>query len=96
MRYTVAKLHRELAKMIEQGHGRRIVCINKRTFVHPQEHNGAVVLEVAGLGIQWTSKCDEDGGQLFRKDGSEAGLKLCVLVGDAGANMKGKLEESQS
>jgi len=93
MRYTVAKLHRELGKLIEQGDGRKIVCINKRTFTHPLEGDGAVILEVAGLGVQWVRRCDDDGGALYRKDGGEAGTWLCVLAGDTGANMKGELVE---
>lgn len=82
MGYTVAGLHRELAKLIEQGHGRKPVCVNKASFAHPLEQDGAVILQVAGLAVQFVPAVADDGGTLYRKDGSEAGARVCVIFGD--------------
>jgi hypothetical protein len=91
MRFTVASLYKRLGKLIEQGHGRKPVAVNKPSFVHICEADGAVILELAGLGIKWISLIDDDGGPKYRADGTESGRNILVLAGCAGANMKGEL-----
>ena len=44
MSMTVARLHKELGKMIAAGHGRKPVAVNVRTFSHPLEDDGAVIV----------------------------------------------------
>ena len=91
MRYTIAKLHKELQKLIDQGHGRKIVNINKASFQHNLESDGGVIMEVEGLGIQTVPVIDDDGGTKWNKDGSEASMTVLVLAGASGANGKGEL-----
>ena len=86
MRYTIASLHKALGKLIDEGHGRKPVCVNKESFQHNCEDDGAVVLELSGMGIQWVPWIDDDGGTKWNKDGSESGRTILVLAGDAGAN----------
>lgn len=91
MRYTVARLHKELGKLVEAGHGRKIVHINKSSFQHNLESDGCVIMELAGLGIQIVPVIDDDGGTKWNKDGSEASMTVLVLAGGMGANIKGEL-----
>jgi len=91
MRYTVAKLHKELGKLIDGGYGRRIVCVNKESFRHNLESDGCVILDVNGLGIQTIPLIDDDGGTKWNRDGSEACMTVLVLAGGSGANSKGEL-----
>lgn len=79
---TVIKLHKLLGKMIEQGHGRKRVCINKATFKHPLESDGCVTLDIAKVGIQNYPLLDGDGGPKFRADGSESTCTTAVISGD--------------
>lgn len=91
MRYTVARLHKELGKLIEQGHGRRIVAVDKDSFRHNCEGDGVTILDLAGLGITAVHNSDGDGGQKFNKDGTESMSMMLVLAGSSGANGKGEL-----
>lgn len=94
MRYTVSALHKALGKLIEEGQGRKIVCVDKESFQHPCEGDGsAVILELAGLGIKWVQMADDDGGIKVNKDGTESGRTFLVLAGGSGANAKGELVE---
>lgn len=91
MSYTVARLHKELGKLIADGHGRKPVCVNKDTFRHNCESDGVVILELAGMGVQWIPTADDDGGTKWNKDGSQAGRTVLILAGDSGANARGEL-----
>ena len=95
MRYTVARLHYELGKLIEQGHGRKPVWIDKHTFRHPCEADGCTVLPVAGMEVAWVPMADDDGGTAYNRDGTEKGRVALVLAGDAGANGKGELVKGE-
>lgn len=84
MSITVARLHKALTALIEQGHGRKPVCIDKSTFHHPLEGDGAVVLEVESVaGPAWISMSDDDGGAKLNGDGTESGRHVVVLKGGA-------------
>jgi hypothetical protein len=91
MRYTIARLHKELGNLIDAGHGRKIVHINKDSFQHNLESNGCVIMEVVGLGIQNVPVIDDDGGTKWNRDGGEASMTVLVLAGGQGANSKGQL-----
>lgn len=91
MRYTIARLHRELGELISQGHGRRIVAIAKDSFQHNCEPDGVTILDVEGLGIKAITNADDDGGTKFNKDGTESITTRLVLAGSAGVNGKGEL-----
>lgn len=82
MTMTVEKLHRMLGNLVARGHGRKPVCIDKSTFRHPLEADGDVILGVeCVLGPKFIPLADDDGGQKFRADGTEAGRMTVVIVG---------------
>lgn len=84
MSYTVARLHRELGKLIEQGHGRKPVQINKQSFQHVLEDDGVVIMDIKAIeGPRWITEADDDGGTKWNRDGSEAGRRVVVLKGGA-------------
>ena len=84
MSYTVARLHRELGKLIEQGHGRKPVQINKQSFHHILEDDGVVIMDIVAIeGPRWITEADDDGGTKWNRDGSEAGRRVVVLKGGA-------------
>ena len=83
MSMTVSKLHRLLEVLIAAGHGRKPVCVNKRSFSHPLEEDGAVILDVAHIGTpQWIGMVDDDGGAKWNKDGTEAGRHVVIISGE--------------
>lgn len=83
MPMTVAALHKKLAELIAAGHGRKPVCVNKRTFYDACEQDGAVILAVHGVeGPRWVYTTDDDGGVKINKDGTEAGKRLVILFGN--------------
>ena len=67
MSMTIGRLHKLLGRMIEQGHARKKVCVNKRSFAHPLEGDGAVILEVETAQIESYEMLDDDG---FLKENS--------------------------
>ena len=81
MSMTVAKLHRFLGAMIEAGHGRKPVTVNKRTFSHPLEQDGVSILNVHSAELDWIPQGDDDGGTKVNKDGTEHGKWNVVLTG---------------
>lgn len=84
MSFTVARLHKELGKLIEQGHGRKPVQVNKQSFRHPLEEDGAVILDIEGIeGPKWITMTDDDGGTKFNRDGTESGKRVVILKGGA-------------
>lgn len=84
MTITVAALHKKLTALVERGHGRKPVCINKETFQDNRESDGCVILGVEDLdGPIWIPNADDDGGHLENADGSESGRMTVVLKGCA-------------
>ena len=82
MPITINKLHKMLGKAIEEGMGRRRVCINKKTFIHPLEGDGCVILPIENADIEVVPMLDEDGGMATRKDGTEIERLYMVLKGE--------------
>ena len=79
---TIGKLHKELEKLIKEGHARKPVCVDKRSFHHPLEDDGATILDIKKVSIQWIATLnDEDGGFVINKDGTERGESVCVISG---------------
>lgn len=79
---NVNQLHKALGKLVAEGHGRKPVCVNKATFHHPLEMDGAVILGLKSVvGPQWIAMTDDDGGTKFNKDGTESGTYTVVLEG---------------
>lgn len=84
MSFTVARLHKELGKLIDQGHGRKSVQINKQSFQHILEDDGVVIMDIEAIeGPRWITKADDDGGTKWNRDGTEAGRRVVILKGGA-------------
>lgn len=88
---TINQLHKQLTKLIEQGHARTRVYVAKTTFVDNREMDGVTILPVQGLGVQWVPLADDDGGTATTKDGRERGSQSLILAGGGGVNSKGEL-----
>lgn len=80
--YTVNRLYKELGKLIEQGHGRKHVYINKDTFTHPLEGDGCVILPVESVDMEWYPILDGDGGTKLKANGEECARESLVLKGE--------------
>ncbi len=78
---TVARLHKMLGEMVEQGQGRRPVCVNKASFYHPLESDGVAILDVTEAKADTITMADDDGGTATNKDGTEKTRKVFVLGG---------------
>ena len=78
---TANRLHKLLSKLIAEGHGRSKICIDKETFWHALESDGAVILDVVSVRPQWVPLTDDDGGAAYNKDGTERGSDCIVLSG---------------
>lgn len=84
MTITVARLHRLLGEMVERGHGRKPVCIDKMSFSHPLEIDGCTILGVESVeGPRFIPNFDDDGGFKENADGTESGRMTVVLKGGA-------------
>jgi len=81
---TIARLHKELGKLIEDGHRMKKVNINKNTFTHTLEGDGCVILPVDNIEIQRVPIIDDNGGFKENKDGSESSMTCLVLIGENG------------
>jgi len=81
MAMTVVKMHKLLGEMIEKGHGRKHVCMNKATFHHPLEGDGAVILDVDNIEVQSFPMIDDDGFTKVKTDGSESCHTAAVITG---------------
>ena len=84
MSMTVQRLHKLLGQLIEQGHGRKPVCVDKGSFSSPLENDGVTVFDLETVnGPQWLCMADDDGGTKWNKDGSESGRRVVILKGGA-------------
>lgn len=84
MNMTVNQLHKALGKLLEKGHGRKPVCIDKTSFKHNCEDDGVVILPVCGIEIGSVLQMADDGGIKENKDGSESFRVNLVLYGESG------------
>lgn len=82
MPMTINRLHKELGKAIEQGWGRKHVCVHKKTFAHPLESDGLVIMPVETAEVESVPMLNEDGGFATRKDGIEIEEIMLVLCGE--------------
>lgn len=80
---TVARLHKELGKLVERGLGRRRVCVNKPTFTSNLEGDGLTYHDVRHVGIYVGEFLDDDGGIATRADGTTRTMSAIVLSGSA-------------
>jgi hypothetical protein len=83
MTMTVARLHKLLGALIEAGHGRKPVLVDRSTFSDPRDNDGLLMLPPRYVqGPRWIPTADDDGGTKWNKDGSEAGQQCVLIVGD--------------
>lgn len=59
---TVNKLLKLLQSAADRGLGRCPVCIDKPTFTHPLESDGAIILDVSGVRDESVQMLNDDGG----------------------------------
>lgn len=78
---TVIRLRRILDGLIAEGHGRKPVVVDKPSFVHSLEADGAVILDLYKVNVEWVRMLADDGGTQENKDGTEHGKVQCVLRG---------------
>lgn len=79
---TLNKLHKILGKLIEQGHGRNRVSVDKSSFRDNRENDGLTIMPVWCVDVRWINDADDDGGLAVNKDGTERGRRLVILAGD--------------
>lgn len=80
---TLNQLQKQIAKLIEQGHGRKQVCVDKTSFRDNRESDGCTILPVCEVDTDWIPDADDDGGAAFNKDGTERGRWLVILGGSS-------------
>ena len=78
---TIARLHKQLTALMEKGHGRKRVCIDKATFTDPLEDDGVTVMNVTDATEMTINVADGDGWTATNADGSEKTRKVLVLGG---------------
>lgn len=82
---TINQLHKLLAKLIAQGHGRKAVYVDKWSYRDNRESDGCVILPVSIARMQTYMLLDDDGGCWENKDGTERTRKSLVLLGESGS-----------
>lgn len=78
---TVNKLLKLCEVAIAAGHGRAAVCVDKPTFTHPLEGDGAVILDACHAGVESVVQMDDDGGTKTNARGGECYRTCFVLQG---------------
>lgn len=91
---TLKKFHKLLGDLIEKGHGRRRVCVDKRSFSHPLEDDGAVILDVESTFAQVITMVDDNGFTKYRKNGEECRHGVIVISGES-SNISGLARPEQ-
>ena len=89
---TLNQLHKLLGKLIDEGLGRRDVCIDKESFRDNRESDGCVILPVCKVDAYWVPQADDDGGTATNKDGSERGRTTVILGGSCYQSPAGKTD----
>jgi hypothetical protein len=83
MTMTVSRLHKLLGALIEAGHGRKPVLVDRSTFSDPRDNDGLLMLPPWDVqGPRWIPMADDDGGTKWNKDGTESGQQCLLIVGD--------------
>jgi len=78
---TITGLQKILAKLIQEGHGKKKIVVDKSSFQHPCEEDGVVILDIDKVTVRSYPICDDDGGSKFRKDGTECYHTNVVITG---------------
>lgn len=78
---TVNKLIKLLQKAADDGYGRCPVCVDKPSFYHPLEPDGACIIDVSGTRTESVMMMNDDGGTMHGKHGYEKYRRSFVLQG---------------
>ncbi len=79
---TIGKLHKLLSVLIENGLAKTNVTIDKTTFTHALEEDGAVILRVESGKIECIPMLGDDGFTKIKADGTESQSMVFVLKGE--------------
>ena len=79
---TIKRLHKELTKLINEGHGRKEVCVDKSHVNHPCEPDGVCLFPVTGASIGTHEMMGEDGGFKELADGTVATRTSLVITAE--------------
>lgn len=79
---TISKLNKYLTQLIAEGHGRKQVLVDKRSFRHPLEADGCMILPVDEATIETFNIADDDGGTKVTTRGVECTQTGLVLYGN--------------
>jgi hypothetical protein len=83
MTMTVLRMHKMLGALIEAGHGRKPVLVDRASFSDPRDNDGVILLPPRDVqGPRWIPNADDDGGTKWNRDGSESGQQCVLIVGD--------------
>jgi hypothetical protein len=82
MTMTVSRLHKLLGALIDAGHGRKPVMVDRSTFSDPRDNDGLILLPPWDVRSEWVGNADDDGGVKMNRDGTESGRVCVVIVGD--------------
>lgn len=87
---TINQLHKITSKLIEQGAGRRGVCVSKDTFRNALESDGATIMTVEKADLAVFPIIDDDGGTAFDSRGREKqSMALVMEGGERGEILRG-------
>lgn len=76
---TINKLLKLCEVAIAAGHGRAKVCVEKPTFTHPLEGDGAVILDAYHAAVESVVQMDDDGGTKTDSRGREC-YRMCFVL----------------
>ena len=86
---TLNQLYKRLGKLIEKGHGRKAVCVDKESFRDNRESDGCTILDIVCVDVRFIVNADDDGGAKINKDGTENGSARIIFGGSDYAASKG-------
>lgn len=78
---TLNKFIKVLIEIRDNGNGHKPVFVDKKSFSHALESDGAYIIGLEDANVRWVNFLDDDGGIKFNKDGSESGRNIVVLSG---------------
>lgn len=86
--FTVNQLIKRLEKLRDEGHGRKRVCVDTRSYENNIDAN---VMPVHGLGVEFIEMLDGDGFTAYDSRGNVRYSQPLVLVGERRANSEGDI-----
>jgi len=78
---TVGSLHKIISKLVEEGHSRKPVSIDKSTFNHPLEEHGTTILRSYNVRLEPIAVMTDDGVIETGVDGTDNTRVTCIIEG---------------